>query len=302
MAKDPLIVWSKLNDCSSGRTPLCTIEQDLFCKMYVRAVENFFRASPAGLKILYFEINHTHGIGDVPKWRDISAKLTDEHISWLQEKGLAQPTLDLVRQNLDIEGAAIHFHDMAKKYGANEAEICSALEFASKSHACQSFARPQDSQGLYHIPYVQHPINVALNVMKLSMPASAVIKALLHDVIEDTDVDSASLAKRFDTGIASGVGELTKPANQSREDFLIHVKGLRGEAAVIKGLDRYDNLIRAFSINDPNYHHRILSECTAVYDDIFTREPELQTFCAQYEFLKQELRYFSSCVLHGIHG
>ena len=294
MKNDPCIVWSNTKGSSSERTPVCIIERDAFYKIYVRAVENFFQASCKGLTILSFEINHPYGIGDVPRWRSISAKLTEDHILRLKEKGVGRPTLDLVRENLDLEGASIRFNYMAKKYGANEANICSALEFASESHARQSFARPQDTQGLCHIPYVQHSINVGLYVMKLSLPASAVVKALLHDVVEDTNVESATLAKRFDADIASGVGELTRPPNQSRDDFLMHVQGLRGENAVIKGLDRYDNLIRAFSIDDPHYHQRVLSECTAVYDNIFTREPELQTFRAKYEFLKKELQCFSS--------
>jgi GTP pyrophosphokinase len=135
---------------------------------------------------------------------------------------------------------------------------------------------------------------MAIHAMKLSLPAAAVMKSLLHDVVEDTDVTSSDLAKKFESSVLDGVGELTKSPNQSREEFLEHVRTLRGETAVIKGLDRYDNLIRAFAIDDPKYHRRILGECAAVYDEIFHREPELQGFRPNYELLKEELRRFSA--------
>lgn len=294
MSKDPCIVWSSGKGSNAEREPLCTIERDAFYKMYVRAAENFYQASSAGIKILSFEINHTAGLGEVPEWRDISARLTEGYLSRLQEKGVGQPVLNLIRENLDLEGAAVQLATLAKKYGVKEPEILAAHEVAAEAHARETFARPQDTQGLFHIPYVQHPINMALYAMKLSLPASAVMKALLHDVVEDTDVDSATLAKKFDSEVVSGVEELTKSPNQSREEFLAHVKELRGENAVIKGLDRYDNLIRAFAIDDSKYHRRILSECTAVYDDILKREPELQVFRSDYDLLKKELQRYSS--------
>jgi hypothetical protein len=294
MTKDPCIVWSSGTGSNPEREPLCTIERDQFYKMYVRAAENFYQVSSAGIKTLSFEINHTAGLGELPAWRDISARLTEGYLSRLQEKGVGQPVLNLIRENLDLEGAAFQFGALAKTYGAKESEILVAHEVAAEAHARQTFARPQDTQGLFHIPYVQHPINMAMHAMKLSLPATAVMKALLHDVVEDTDVASSELAKRFESDVVNGVGELTKSPNQSREEFLAHVIALRGETAVIKGLDRYDNLIRAFAIDDPKYHRRVLSECTAVYDKIFEREPELQGLRSNYELLKEELRRFSS--------
>ena len=294
MRKDPCIVWSSGTGSNTEREPLCTIERDQFYKMYVRASENFYQVSSAGIKTLSFEINHTAGLGEVPAWRDISARLTEGYLSRLQERGVGQPVLNLIRENLDLEGTAVQLGALAKPYGPKESEILLAHEVAAQAHARQTFARPQDTQGLFHIPYVQHPINMAIYAMKLSLPAAAVMKALLHDVVEDTDVTSSDLAKKFESGVVDGVGELTKSPNQSREEFLEHVKTLRGETAVIKGLDRYDNLIRAFAIDDPKYHRRILSECAAVYDEIFHREPELQGFRSNYELLKEELRHFSA--------
>lgn len=294
MTKDPCIVWSNGTGSKAEREPLCTVERGPFYDMYIRAAENFYQASSAGIKTLSFEINHTAGLGDIPAWRDISARLTEGYLSRLQERGVSQPVLDLIRENLDLEGASIRFSDLAKKYGAKEADILSAHEVASRAHARQTFARPQDTQGLFHIPYVQHSVNLAIHVMERSLPPSAAMKALLHDVVEDTHIQASDLAKKFDADVIAGVAELTKSPDQSREDFLAHIQALRGETAIIKGLDRYDNLIRAFAIDDPKYHRRILNECAAVYDTIFQREPELAGLRPNYELLKQELRQYNA--------
>jgi hypothetical protein len=293
-SKYPCILWSSGKGSNAEREPLCTIELDAFYKMYARAAENFYQASSAGIKILSFEINHTAGLGEVPEWRDISARLIEGYLSRLQEKGVRQLVLNLIRENLDLEGSAVQLDALAKTYGPKESEILLAHEVAAQAHARQTFARPQDTQGLFHIPYVQHPINMAIYAMKLLLPAAAVMKALLHDVVEDTDVTLSALARKFESCVVDGIGELTKSPNQSREEFLAHVKALRGETAVVKGLDKYDNVIRAFAIDDPKYHRRVLTECAAVYDDIFQREPELQAIRPNYELLKQELRRFSA--------
>jgi hypothetical protein len=292
--KDPCIVWLCGTGINAEREPLCTIERDQFYKMYVRAAENFYQVPSTDIKTLSFEINHTAGLGEVPAWRDISARLTEGYLFRLQEEGIGQPVLNLILENLDIEGAAVQLDALAKTYGPKESEILLAHEVAAQAHARQTFARPQDTQGLFHIPYVQHPINMAIYAMKLLLPAAAVMKALLHDVVEDTDVTLSALARKFESCVVDGIGELTKSPNQSREEFLAHVKALRGETAVVKGLDRYDNVIRAFAIDDPKYHRRVLTECAAVYDEIFHREPELQGFRSNYELLKEELRLFSA--------
>ena len=292
IVKDPCIIWS--TGPGEQREALCTIERDQFYEMYIRASGNFYQASSDGKKVLSFEINHTHGLGEVPAWRDISAKITEGYLSRLEKDGVALPVIDLIRQNLDLEGALVRFNGFVKQYSGQESNILSAHEVAAGAHAYQTFARPQDTEGLSHIPYMQHPQNIALYAMELSLPAKAVMKSLLHDVDEDTHVNLQALARMFDADVVSGVAELTKSPSQSRASFLAHVSELRGEDAVIKGLDRYDNLIRAFGINDAKYHARILSECTAVYDEILNREPELHSLISNYELLKKELGKYSA--------
>jgi len=59
-------------------------------------------------------------------------------------------------------------------------------------------------------PYIQHPLNVALLLTEIGMGPDTVAAGLLHDVIEDSDIDLEDLTHEFDSHIASLVDGVTK--------------------------------------------------------------------------------------------
>ena len=59
-------------------------------------------------------------------------------------------------------------------------------------------------------PYIVHPLAVATIVAELGMDTESVMAALLHDVVEDTDVTLEQIEKLFGKEIASLVDGLTK--------------------------------------------------------------------------------------------
>ena len=60
-------------------------------------------------------------------------------------------------------------------------------------------------------PYIIHPLNVAKIVSEeLKLGAICVISALLHDVVEDTDVSLADIEKEFGLQVAGIIDGLTK--------------------------------------------------------------------------------------------
>lgn len=59
-------------------------------------------------------------------------------------------------------------------------------------------------------PYVIHPIAVAQKAFELGLDADSLCAALLHDVVEDTDIKLEDLEKVFGASIASMVNALTK--------------------------------------------------------------------------------------------
>ena len=74
------------------------------------------------------------------------------------------------------------------------------------------FAREKHGDQLRHSgePYIIHPVQVAYILATLGLDASTISAALLHDVIEDTDVTLQNLAKEFSEEIASMVDGVTK--------------------------------------------------------------------------------------------
>ena len=51
-------------------------------------------------------------------------------------------------------------------------------------------------------PYIIHPTNVAYTIAELGLDEQTICAALLHDVVEDTDVTIRDLAKEFSEEIA----------------------------------------------------------------------------------------------------
>jgi len=97
-------------------------------------------------------------------------------------------------------------------------------------------------------PYVAHPYRVALTVRDVFQcdDEIALAAALLHDVIEDCDVDYDEVAERFGDEVARCVAALSKDMRlPEAEREPAYDEGLRRadwRAKLIKLADQYDNL------------------------------------------------------------
>ena len=84
-----------------------------------------------------------------------------------------------------------------------------AIEIAARTHAGQT-----DKGGA---PYILHPLRVMLRVA----PGAQQIVAVLHDVVEDSDVTFEDLEREgFAAEVISGLRSVTKVAGESYEDFV----------------------------------------------------------------------------------
>lgn len=59
-------------------------------------------------------------------------------------------------------------------------------------------------------PYIQHPINVALLLLELGLDTPSICAALLHDVVEDTNISLDLIKKQFGEEVALLVDGVTK--------------------------------------------------------------------------------------------
>jgi guanosine-3',5'-bis(diphosphate) 3'-pyrophosphohydrolase len=70
-------------------------------------------------------------------------------------------------------------------------------------------------------PYISHPLAVAAGLADWRLDAQALSAALLHDVMEDTDISKEQLTERFGKGVADlvdGVSKIDRIEHQSFEE------------------------------------------------------------------------------------
>jgi (p)ppGpp synthase/HD superfamily hydrolase len=115
-----------------------------------------------------------------------------------------------------------------------------AASFAAREHAGQV---RKDGK----TPYFAHPTRVALTVCHVfgETDETALVAALLHDLIEDTKTDYDDLVEEFGEGVAAAVAALTKDARlpeEKRESaYDEHLARASWQARLVKLADVYDN-------------------------------------------------------------
>jgi guanosine-3',5'-bis(diphosphate) 3'-pyrophosphohydrolase len=94
-------------------------------------------------------------------------------------------------------------------------------------------------------PYIVHPVRVAVSLAdELSLYSPTLIcSALLHDVIEDSEVTRADVARMFDEQIAEIVWLMTKFEDVSLREYLARIEAAAETGApIVKLCDRLDNM------------------------------------------------------------
>jgi GTP pyrophosphokinase len=123
-------------------------------------------------------------------------------------------------------------------------------------------------------PYIIHPLEVAQVLAELRMDSTAIAAGLLHDAVEDTDVTTAEISKRFGEQVAhivEGVTKLDKIKFANREDhqaenirkmLLAMVTDVR--VVIIKLADRLHNM-RTLEHLKPEKQQKIARETLDIY-------------------------------------
>jgi (p)ppGpp synthase/HD superfamily hydrolase len=126
-----------------------------------------------------------------------------------------------------------------------QASYIKAYRFAAEAHKGQLFPGT-DLPYLMHISFVSMEILACLEIEKKHDGDLAVQCALLHDVIEDTDVTYSEVEKAFGRSVAQGVLALTKnaslPKEQRMRDSLERIRQQPYEVWMVKLADRITNL------------------------------------------------------------
>lgn len=164
-----------------------------------------------------------------------------------------------------------------------------ALEFSASAHHGQTRQSGD--------PYVTHPIAVARILTTLHLDGQAIIAALLHDVVEDTDVGIDDVAQAFGKPVAEmveGLSKLDKLQFETKEDaqaenFRKMLMAMARDVRVIliKLADRLHNM-RTLGAVSPEKSQRIARETMDIYAPIANRLglntvfQELEDLCFMY--------------------
>ncbi|TFG06897.1 MAG: HD domain-containing protein [Promethearchaeota archaeon] len=97
------------------------------------------------------------------------------------------------------------------------------------------------------IPYIIHPIRISSILRAVGFSEfddeELMIAALLHDLVEDTDVNIDEVKEKFGDKIALIVNQLTIQDKDLKEEYLENLKHASRESKIIKLADRLDNLL-----------------------------------------------------------
>lgn len=116
-----------------------------------------------------------------------------------------------------------------------------AIGFAAKAHADQ-----QRKTG--NMPYIAHPVGVAMLLQQYGYEETIVIAGLLHDTVEDTPVTLEDLRQQFGPDVAEIVAGCTEPPKKiadwgTRKTYLIdNLRDAPLPVKVVAAADKYHNL------------------------------------------------------------
>ncbi len=126
--------------------------------------------------------------------------------------------------------------------GIDTKNIFKALAFAAEKH------RSQHRKGWQHVPYINHPIEVARLITDIGEVTNngCIQAAFLHDILEDTDTTENEIEHLFGKNVLNLIMELTDdkslPSDKQKELQLITASALSPLAKTIRIADKIANI------------------------------------------------------------
>jgi len=144
--------------------------------------------------------------------------------------------------------------------------------FAALAHKEQKMVEP-------NVNYLAHVVGVASNVLEAYYNGDeefdlnyALKLAILHDVIEDTDINYEKIEEIYGTRIADGVAALTKDEllekSQRIKDAVRRIKKYDNEVAIVKLADRAFNMRCAPKSWDQNHCESYLKDAKIILEEL----------------------------------
>ncbi|MCH9753670.1 MAG: bifunctional (p)ppGpp synthetase/guanosine-3',5'-bis(diphosphate) 3'-pyrophosphohydrolase [Alphaproteobacteria bacterium] len=152
-------------------------------------------------------------------------------------------------------------------------QVRKAMLFAEAAHSHQKRASGE--------PYFTHPLAVATIVADLKLDSLAVIVALLHDTVEDTDVTLKQISKEFGEEVAELVNGVTKiNFIEKKSESVVQAENLRKliiaiskdiRILLVKLADRLHNMRTLHYIKSSKKRARIATETLEIFAPLAER-------------------------------
>ena len=126
------------------------------------------------------------------------------------------------------------------------------------------------------VPYVFHTVDVAKRLGDVGVrDEDVIVAALLHDVVEDTDVTLDEVSEQFGARAAGFVDEMTFHEGKEDKDAYLRAFSIKSiESLAIKLMDRSAN-VTDYELERPDYAPKSAGFAHALYAAAFDREAEL---------------------------
>lgn len=171
----------------------------------------------------------------------------------------------LYKKYMSIQHKALLLQIQQPYKSSDKKLIAEAFEFAKEAHKGQKRTSGED--------YIMHPLNAALTLSEMRVDAKTIAAALLHDVVDDTEITVKEVEEKFGkeiTFLVEGTSKLGKikyrgverHAENLRKMLLAMAQDFR--VVLIKLADRYHNLQTLDSLPIPK-QKRIALESLEIY-------------------------------------
>ncbi len=143
-----------------------------------------------------------------------------------------------------------HIEESATADGSDQNDFVGAIRLAIESHDAQGQTREDGTT-----PYWVHPLRVVERLRAVGgVEDYAVLSAaVLHDVVEDTDVTPQQLKAKFGARVAMMVDHVTRKEGQSTSAYMAQLRSASTDGVSIKLADRWDNVWELRTMKYPSY-------------------------------------------------
>lgn len=127
-----------------------------------------------------------------------------------------------------------------ERRGADGRTLFEAIEFAARAHHGQ-FRKASP------VPYILHPLSVARILIECGASNDVVVAAVLHDVVEDTNVSGDELRAEFGDEVSRLVQGVSEPNRKAKwevrkQEALRHFENAPQDVLLLELADKLDNI------------------------------------------------------------